>query len=130
MPGWDWQNIKQKPSSTLRLNFFFYYLLPSFTLSSKNNQRYSLKCAKNKLVCFNSVLWLTEMKMRLKLKSRSQRYDVNRPRLRHGHKYTKYKMCLSITMVTSIKQHLSNICSSIHEKINQHWGWVEKKCCL
>ena len=28
---------------------------------------------------------------------------------RHGHKYTKYKMYLSIMMVTSIKQHLSNI---------------------
>ena len=31
-------------------------------------------------------------------KSRSQRYGVNRPRLRHGSKYTKYKMCLSIMM--------------------------------
>ena len=48
------------------------------------------------------------MKMRLKMKNRSHRYDINRPRLRHGlytkYKYTKYKM-----MVTCIKQHLSNI---------------------
>ena len=29
-----------------------------------------------------------------------------------------------------VKQHLSNIWSSIHEKVKQHWGWVEKKCCL
>ena len=29
-------------------------------------------------------------------------------------------------MVICIKQHLSNICSSIHEKAKYHWGWVEK----
>ena len=34
---------------------------------------------------------------------------ISRSRLRHGHKYTKYKMCLSIMMVICIKQHLSNI---------------------
>ena len=49
------------------------------------------------------------MKMRLKIKSRSQRYDINRPGTRHGQKYTKYKMCLSIMMVVCIKQHLSII---------------------
>ena len=25
---------------------------------------------------------------------RSQRHDINRPKPRHGHKCTKYKMCL------------------------------------
>ena len=30
-------------------------------------------------------------------------------------------------MLLCIKQHLSNIWSSIHEKVKQHWGWVEKK---
>ena len=49
------------------------------------------------------------MKMRLKMKNRSSRYDINRPRQRHGHKYTKYKICLDIMMVIGIKQHLSNI---------------------
>ena len=29
-------------------------------------------------------------------------------------------------MITCIKQHLSNIWTSIHAKIKQHWGWVEK----
>ena len=33
-------------------------------------------------------------------------------------------------MVICIKQHLSNIWSSIYEKIKQHWGWVEKKALL
>ena len=39
------------------------------------------------------------MKMRLKMKNKSHRYDINRPRLRYGHKYTKYKICLSVMMV-------------------------------
>ena len=52
------------------------------------------------------------IKMRLKMK--------NRPRPKHGHKYTKREMCLIIMMVIGIKQHLSNILSSIHEKIKQH----------
>ena len=30
-------------------------------------------------------------------------------------------------MVTCIKQHLSNIWSSINEKVKEHWGWVELK---
>ena len=25
-----------------------------------------------------------------------------------------------------IKQHLSNILSSIHQEVKQHWGWAEK----
>ena len=49
------------------------------------------------------------MKMRLKMKNRSSRYDINRPRRRHGRKYTKHKICLDIMMVICIKQHLSNI---------------------
>ena len=55
----------------------------------------------------------------------SNRYDINRTRLKHGHKYTKYKMCLNIMMVMCSKQHVSNIWSWIHE-VKQHWGWVEK----
>ena len=33
-------------------------------------------------------------------------------------------------MVICIKQHLSNIWSSIHEKVKQRGAWVEKKCCF
>ena len=33
-------------------------------------------------------------------------------------------------MVICIKQHLSNIWSSILEEVKQHWGWVEKKKAL
>ena len=34
--------------------------------------------------------------MRLKMKNRSQRYEINRPRPRHGHSCTKQKICLSM----------------------------------
>ena len=43
--------------------------------------------------------------MKMKMKNRSQRYNINRPRSRHGNKHSKYKKCLSIMMPTCIKQH-------------------------
>ena len=61
---------------------------------------------------------------------RSHRYDKNKPWFRNEHKYSKYKNCLTIMMLICIKQHLNNIWSSIHERVQQRWGWVEKKCCL
>ena len=60
------------------------------------------------------------------MKNRSHRCNITRPRPRHGHKYTKYKLCLSIMMAICVKQQLSNIWSSIHEKVKKHWGWAEK----
>ena len=33
-------------------------------------------------------------------------------------------------MLIWIKQHLSNIWNSIHEKVNQRWGWLQKKACI
>ena len=64
------------------------------------------------------------------MKNRSHRYDINGPRPRHGQKYTKYKICLGILMVIYIKQHLSNIWRSVHEKVKPYWGWVEKSVFL
>ena len=49
------------------------------------------------------------MKMRLEMRNRSHRYIINVSRPRHGHKYTKYKMCPSVMMVICIKQHISNM---------------------
>ena len=40
---------------------------------------------KNKHVCLNEVIWLITMKIRLKMKKKSHRYDINRPR--HGNEY-------------------------------------------
>ena len=42
------------------------------------------------------------MKMRLKMKNRSYRYNINKPRPGHDQKYTKYKMSLSIMKVICI----------------------------
>ena len=64
------------------------------------------------------------------MKKRSHRYDINRPRSRHRRKYSKYKKCSSTMMLICIKQHLSNIGSSVHEKVKQDWGWTEKELCL
>ena len=64
--------------------------------------------------------------MTTKMKNKAHRYNINKPSPRHRHKYTKYKICLSITMVTCIKQHLSNIWSSTMKKWS-NTGWVDKK---
>ena len=60
------------------------------------------------------------MKMRLKMKNRSHKYNIDRLGPSHGHKYTKRKICLGIKMVVCIRKHLSKISSSIHEKVKQH----------
>ena len=102
------------------------YSHSSSTLSSKNNRTYSKNKQKIKCICIHEII----LKMKMKKKNISHRYDINRPRSRHGHKCSKYETCLSIIMIICIKQHLSNLWSSIHEKVKQHWGWVEKKRCL
>ena len=47
--------------------------------------------------------------MKMKMKSRSHRYDINRPISRHEHKHSKYNKCLTMMKLICIKQHLSNI---------------------
>ena len=37
------------------------------------------------------------------MKNRSHRYDINRPRSRHGHKYCEYKKYDSIMILFCIK---------------------------
>ena len=64
--------------------------------------------------------------MEKKKKNRSHRYDINRPRSRHRHKDRKHIKCLIMIMLIGTKQHLNNIWGSIHKKVKQHWGWVEK----
>ena len=121
-------NAKQHPEAELLL--FENSSVSSFMLSSKINMRYSNKYATNKFDCFDEIMWLVIMKLMLKMKYGSHRYDINRTRPRRGNKCSKYKMCLIIMMVMCNKQHLSNIWSYIHKKIKQHWGWVGKKALL
>ena len=84
----------------------------------------------NKYVCFDRIMWLIMMKMRLKMKSRSHRYDLNSPQPRHENKFTKYKIYHSTMVFVCIKKHLSKILTSLHEKVKQQWGWDEKNSCL
>ena len=48
------------------------------------------------------------MEMKIKIR-KAHRYDMSRPRSRHGHKNEKYKKGLTMMMLTSIKQHLGNV---------------------
>ena len=45
------------------------------------------------------------VKMKMKIKNRSHKSDINRPTSRH----CKYKKCLGMMMLIHIKQHLCNI---------------------
>ena len=56
---------------------------------------------------FFEIISLTIIKMRVKMKNRSHRYDINRTRPRHGYEYTKYKMCFSMMIVMCNKQKLN-----------------------
>ena len=82
------QQNKEHPEAELLL--FENYLLSLSKLLSKDNRRYSKKYTKNKCVFLMSLLMTT--KIRLKMKNRSHIYSISRPRTRHGHKYTKYKI--------------------------------------
>ena len=60
-------------------------------------------------VCIHEIIRLIKMKTKMKVKSKSPRYGINRPRSRHGPKYSKHKKCLSMMMLLCIKKHLSNM---------------------
>ena len=117
-------------SNTLRLNFWYLKIMHIL------HPRYHLKIIghilknKQKCVCFHEIIRLIIMKTEMKIKNRPHRYDIHRPRSRDGHKYSKYKKCLSKMMHVRIKQHLSSIWSLIHEKVKQHSGWVDNKLWL
>ena len=80
-------------SNTLRLNFFYlkiiHILHPSYHPKIighvlKNKQ-------KNICVCIHEIIRLIIKKMKMQKKNTSHRYQINRPRPRHGQKYSKYK---------------------------------------
>ena len=97
---------RSKLSNTLRLKFLIFenYSLFSTPLLSKKMGDIVKSVQKTEHVCLNEVIWLMTMEMRTKMKNRSHRCDINRPRSRHGHKYSKYKMWLSIMIAICIKQ--------------------------
>ena len=42
------------------------------------------------------------MKMKMKIKNGLHRYDKNRPKSKHEHKYSKYKKCFNMMMLLYI----------------------------
>ena len=93
------------------------YSHSSSTLPSKNNRTYCKNKQKNKYACIPEIIRLIIMKMKMKMKNRSYRCDLNRPNPRHKKKNIVNIKCLSMATLTCIKQHLSNIWGSIHEKL-------------
>ena len=62
---------KQKLSNTLKLNLW-------------------QTCPKIKCFCFNEIIWLIVLKMKMIMKTKSLKYVINRPRQRYRHKYAKH----------------------------------------
>ena len=125
MRGWTWWKI-----STLGLNFYYLKIIVIFhPRYYPNIIAHALKWSKKTFVCFYEIIWLIIMKLNMKMQNRSRRYDINRPKSRHGHKCSKYKNCNIMVVLICIEQHLNKIWSSIHERFKQHWGWVLKKRC-
>ena len=87
------------------------------TLKNKQNILY---------VSINEVIPVIMMKMKMKMKNKLHRYDKNKSESRQGHKYSKYKKCVSMMMLLCIKQHLSNIWSSIYEKLSKTEAELKK----
>ena len=88
-------------SNTLRLNFSYLKIIHIlYPLYHPKIIGHILKNKpKNKGVFINDITRLIIMKMKMEMKNKSHRYDINRPRSRHGHKYSKYKKCLGIIML-------------------------------
>ena len=80
------------------------------------------------------MVWLTLVKMRLKMKKVSDRYDTNKPKPRHGHGYTKYKVsvwwwfyALSNTLATFEVQLMKKL-TNTETKINKSIAFLKKAC--
>ena len=52
--------------------------------------------------------------MKMKIKTRSYRHGINRPRSKYGHKYNKHKKSVSIMILACIKKHPSSIYNPTH----------------
>ena len=121
---WNWQKIKEMLSKTLRLNFCYLKIIHIFHQGyhPKVIQRIIKNKQKNKCVFIHEIIRLIIMKMQMKMKNRSYKYNINRPNL----DIVNIKKCLNIMLLICIKQHLKIMWSSIHEKVRQHWRWIEK----
>ena len=72
-----------------------------------NCRRYCKKCTKTIVYLLMTLLYMNNgYQNEAKNEKSITKCDLNRPSPRHGHRFTKYKTCLSKMMVKFIKQHL------------------------
>ena len=90
----------------MELSLFENYSHSSYALSFENNGTYFKKQAKEQVCLYPQSYKIIHNEKKMKMEKKSLRYDKNKGRSRHGHKYSKYKTCMM--MLICIKQHLSN----------------------
>ena len=79
-----------KLSNTLRVNFCYLKIIHFLHPFYHPTLIWDIaKIVQKTSVCFNEIKWLIIMKMRVKLKNRSHRYDINWTTPKHGYKSTK-----------------------------------------
>ena len=78
-PGWNFRQIRQMQSNTLRLNFCFLKII--HILHPCYHPKIKRMC-----ISTHEIIRLIRMKMKVKMKNRSHRYNIYRPRSRHGQK--------------------------------------------
>ena len=64
-----------------------------------------------------------------KMKNKSHRYDLNGIRSRHGHKYAKYKVCLSIMILCISNRSSHQRCSVIKDVLRNFGKFTGKHLC-
>ena len=86
--------VKQHTEPDL-LRFENYSYMPT----SKNNKTFLKNKQVSKFVCIHEIIRLNIMKLKMNMKKKENRYDINRPRSRHWRKHSKYKKCLSMMIL-------------------------------
>ena len=116
------KRLNKMLSNTMKLNLpFENYSHSSITLSSKSNRTYSKKEHSHE------IMRLIIMKMKIKMKNRWHKYDIIDQGLDTDTNIVNIK---SVSVFFDIYLAPKNMWSSIHEKVEQHWGWVKEKRCL
>ena len=65
--------------------------------------------------------------MKLKMKTRSHRYDLNRPKLRQRHKYSKYEKCVSMIMLYVLNNTSATFETQFMKKLSNTKTELKKK---
>ena len=75
-------------SNTLRLNFCYLKIIHILHPPYPKIIGHILKNKQKNKCVYHEIIQFIIMKMKMKMKNRSPRYDIYRPWSRHGHKYS------------------------------------------